>query len=383
MSDLSPPEASIIRPRHYWIWVVMAVWVVACCGVLTFGLLSQEPIATTSGIFGLLAVVPFPFVAVVQLGEQSSSARVVTICSWAVAIMCSSCLAVSLVTAAYLTPNQQLAPGAGLHILIAFALSVVAGVLGLGCYLPAGRQLASRCLPIDPTSFTAATGLALAVPMTFFCLIPLAVTGKVAIGLVEANKQNQAMPSYMLLFGLVGQLVWLVMFSIMAGGFPIRRDYRATLARLGVSRIGWPRIGIAIGVAVALVACIVSLLIGRQWLWEQLGWPTTDDKAFEQMLGDIKTWYGAIILGVVAGISEELLVRGLLQPRLGLILSNLLFMAAHAFQYWWDGLVLVFLIGLVCGLVRKRFNTTTSMIVHGLYDTIMVLLGTYGEDWFK
>ena len=31
-------------------------------------------------------------------------------------------------------------------------------------------------------------------------------------------------------------------------------------------------------------------------------------------------------------------------------------------------------IGLICGLVRKRYNTTASMIVHGLYDTILVLL---------
>jgi membrane protease YdiL (CAAX protease family) len=62
-----------------------------------------------------------------------------------------------------------------------------------------------------------------------------------------------------------------------------------------------------------------------------------------------------------------------MQPRLGIWLSNLLFTALHAFQYNLDGLVIVFLIGLVCGVIRNKSNTTTSALVHGTFDFLLVM----------
>ena len=66
-------------------------------------------------------------------------------------------------------------------------------------------------------------------------------------------------------------------------------------------------------------------------------------------------------------------VRGVLQPRLGLLLSNLFFTGLHALQYNWDALVTVFVLGLVFGLVRNRTNTTTSAITHGSYDFVLTI----------
>ncbi|MCX7861282.1 MAG: hypothetical protein N2385_14415 [Chloroflexus sp.] len=40
-----------------------------------------------------------------------------------------------------------------------------------------------------------------------------------------------------------------------------------------------------------------------------------------------------MVIGVTAGLGEELGVRGVLQPRLGIWLSNLFFTSLHAFQY--------------------------------------------------
>jgi membrane protease YdiL (CAAX protease family) len=79
-------------------------------------------------------------------------------------------------------------------------------------------------------------------------------------------------------------------------------------------------------------------------------------------------------------LSEELFVRGALQPRFGILVSNILFTALHATQYNFDALTSVFLAGIVLGLIRKYSNTTTSAIVHGLYDFIQL----YGKSlgWF-
>jgi membrane protease YdiL (CAAX protease family) len=80
-----------------------------------------------------------------------------------------------------------------------------------------------------------------------------------------------------------------------------------------------------------------------------------------------------VLIGVTAGVGEEMAVRGLLQPRIGLFASNLVFTSLHAFQYGPDALLSVFVIGLILGIVRARSNTTTSAIVHGVYDFALVI----------
>jgi membrane protease YdiL (CAAX protease family) len=80
------------------------------------------------------------------------------------------------------------------------------------------------------------------------------------------------------------------------------------------------------------------------------------------------------VIGVTAGLGEELAVRGVLQPRLGILLPNLLFASLHALQYNFEGLLSVFLVGLILGLIRRRTNTSTSAIVHGAYDFWLIML---------
>ncbi len=80
------------------------------------------------------------------------------------------------------------------------------------------------------------------------------------------------------------------------------------------------------------------------------------------------------MIGVTAGVGEEMVVRGVLQPRLGILVSNLFFVGLHAFQYGFDALLSVFIIGLILGIVRARTNTTTSAIAHGTYDFILVMI---------
>ena len=113
-------------------------------------------------------------------------------------------------------------------------------------------------------------------------------------------------------------------------------------------------------------------------LWEALGWPRTDTKAFEKLMAGLITPLGAVVIGVTAGLGEEVAVRGVLQPRLGMLLANLAFTSAHAYQYSWDGLLVVFLVGLALSVLRARTNTTTSAIAHGVYDFILVFAASAG-----
>jgi membrane protease YdiL (CAAX protease family) len=114
--------------------------------------------------------------------------------------------------------------------------------------------------------------------------------------------------------------------------------------------------------------------MGTNWLWGVMGWPLTDETAFGELLSFAISPIGAVVIGVTAGLGEELAVRGALQPRLGILVSNLFFTSLHALQYNWDALLVVFLVGMVCGLVRKRTNTTTSAIVHGVYNFTLIMI---------
>lgn len=382
MDDATPTVETPHAPRHGWLWVAMASWVMACLATVVVGFFLESAGVITAGLIGMLATMPFPAIAVVQIGERRQSARAWVVVGWCLAALPASMLVVLSVMA----PTQLetgAAKASGARTMIAFALTSIATAAGFCCFLPCPRRFAAQWLPINPQSFTSATALAMVIPLTCYCLIPLAVTGQIPMTAANTKMPEDTNSANIILPGLALQLVYLVLFSIVAGGFPIRRNFHDTLQRLGVERIGPMQLAIGIGVAVLLVVCALPAERGIQRLWTYFGWPQTDEKAMEQWFDGLKSWYGAILVGIVAGISEELLFRGLLQPRLGLMLSNLLFTAGHAFQYHWDGLLAVFLIGLVCGLVKKRYNTTTSMIVHGLYDTITVLLATYAGEYFK
>ncbi|RME50357.1 MAG: CPBP family intramembrane metalloprotease, partial [Caldilineae bacterium] len=118
--------------------------------------------------------------------------------------------------------------------------------------------------------------------------------------------------------------------------------------------------------------------LGIGWLWESMGWARTDAEAFSELIAFAFNPLGAVVLAISAGVGEELGVRGVLQPRLGILFSNLFFTSLHAFQYNWDALLVVFLIGLIFGVLRKYTNTTTSALAHALYDFILVMLAIYG-----
>ena len=127
---------------------------------------------------------------------------------------------------------------------------------------------------------------------------------------------------------------------------------------------------------------IAGLLLGFDflvsWVWQGIdpaGYELLD-KVNENLFGGLATVGGAIALGLSAGISEELLFRGALQPRLGVLLTTLLFALGHL-QY---GLTLatlqVFIIGLVLGLMRKRTGGVVLCIVtHAAYNMVGTLLG--------
>jgi membrane protease YdiL (CAAX protease family) len=356
-----------------------------------------------------LEVIPFLALALLAYGgERSVAGRIVAAIYW-VMLMGTGAVFVGLLTALATIDMKILAEAMNGHRPLelgklflphglqqtgtTFCACVFAGAASAIGFAPWVRWSVARHIRgFDASSFVHATALSTVVGLTLILFAPLAVTGEPPVlsfvrhaGSVMVEDGGQDFAKHLsdpdAAFDQIFSFVWLVPLGIMAVGWPLYRKLPAALQRVGmVAPESWqPVFGLLLAVIMAfLMAGLVDPAIGR--LWDRMHWPRTDESTFEQLMESLATPLGAVIIAVTAGIGEELFARGILQPRLGILLSNLFFTSLHALQYNWDGLLSVFLIGLVLGVVRKKTNTTTSAVVHGMYDFLLVMAQYYQFD---
>ncbi len=96
-----------------------------------------------------------------------------------------------------------------------------------------------------------------------------------------------------------------------------------------------------------------------------------------------RNWADLMVLAAIAGIAEEILFRGVLQPWLenhwgvnaGLLLSNLIFGAVHAVTpvYFFFATLVGIYLGLSLDYGGER-NLLTPIIIHGFYDFLAFLV---------
>jgi len=168
---------------------------------------------------------------------------------------------------------------------------------------------------------------------------------------------------------LLSQLAGEIALALAGVGLFVRRDWRATLDRLGLVALRRRDLFvIAAGVAAAIV-----LNGGADWL-ERHAFPALyrSDTDITRTIAAHLPLLSSIVLGVSAGLGEELAVRGALQPRLGIVMSSLVFACGHV-QYSWFGMASVGLLGMLLGVIRKRSSTTAAIVVHVLYDIFAAL----------
>jgi hypothetical protein len=335
-----------------------------------------------------LESLPFlPLTILAYAGERSQTARTATIAYWFF-LVGSLALMAFLVTLESLPrslpaeehlANPRMFLRSLLHLDLIFtglqcyfgmALAVI---LGLSAFIPTVRKAAARVVPLNPDSFVHAVALATVLCLTLAAFVPLLVLRDPPLLLLASVMSEHESSGSSELRSTVYAFLWLVPATVVAVGYPIRRGFRQALARLGLVR---PRIGHVL-LAVLLVPALIGLNYvvdgALQWIWQRFEWRSTDERAFDELMKFAINPAGAIVIGVTAGLGEELSVRGVLQPRLGILLSNLFFTGLHALQYNWDGLLSVFVTGLALGILRKYTNTTTSALVHGGFDFVLVL----------
>lgn len=162
----------------------------------------------------------------------------------------------------------------------------------------------------------------------------------------------------------LGGLFGYVALAFAAVGYGLRRSGREAVDRLGLSPLKpIDAVWIVAGVAAIWALNSGAEAVQRRYfpdLYEQ-------DLRFGEMLaGELRPWQ-VVLLALNAGIGEEITLRGALQPRLGIALTSALFASLHV-QYSWFGMLVIFMLGVTLGLLRKRTSTSVAIVVHTVYD---------------
>lgn len=269
----------------------------------------------------------------------------------------------------------------GLYLLFGFpgALLVVAGIaygvvgknwgwlllgIGLGFALPLVKpfrvQLA-RIMPIDVDSPIHMTGLT----------IILAVLGFLAASFFMSSGPDAANVESVDYVSLAIQVAAFVGFAYVAVGLNLWRRFGEATERLGLR---WPTPKeIAASVGFVFLALILSGVAGLITTALQPGYAEELERVTKDMTANVQSLPGAIALGVSAGVGEELLFRGALQPRIGIGLTSLLFALMHV-QYGPSFVIVgLFAIGILLGIERKKFGTTACILTHAMFNIIVVL----------
>jgi len=250
--------------------------------------------------------------------------------------------------------SQPVALGAGI-----MATGLVAATLASR---PVRERLA-RVLPIDPDNPVHAYALVLAVVFFGSELSIIAFTDTLAV--------DQASPP-VAIADIVASEVPFLLLALAGVGLYIRRNFAGAALRLGVTRPTWRQVAIALAAAGAFFAFIQGVDQLSQVVTPQVAGQV--EKTTVHMYGRILSDpLGVAALALLPGICEEILFRGALQPRIGLIATAALFTSIHT-QYGlsFDTLsILVVAVGL--GLIRKYANTTTSGICHVTYNLLAAI----------
>lgn len=246
-------------------------------------------------------------------------------------------------------------------------------VWGLLASLRPLRRILARWLPLDPTSPVHALALVLSGILVGSTLLALTQGGLEALAETAVSTP---------LIDFVFQQLLFIMLALLGTGLLVRRRWPKLIDRLGLERPSWSQIRLGLR--------WIAILVFAQWAVGMIWALTNPDQSelvegiSDVLLGNFDTVGEWLIVALGAGLGEEILFRGALQPVFGLWFTSIIFAIAHI-QYGFTLVtILVFFISISLGYIRRRTNTTVAIFVHAGYDFVLgmfYLLATYLDQF--
>lgn len=218
------------------------------------------------------------------------------------------------------------------------------------------RHSLERFLPIDPHS-----------PLHTLALVLIGYFAGSAILQVSGGLENLSEdlpPASIWLF--VAQSLGFVIFSFLGVGAMMRRDWTAVFQRLGLEPINGRQGIILLGWIVVLV--ILQAMGGIAWEAIDPDKVAQVEEIGQILYQDFGFWHW-LALALGAGIGEEILFRGALQPVFGNWFTSILFAIVHVqYGFLTPATLVLFLLSFILGRIRQQYNTTAAILLHAGYN---------------
>lgn len=239
----------------------------------------------------------------------------------------------------------------------------VAGILGILYLLPSFQRAAGRLLPLRPGSPVSYTAVVLS--LVFLGLqVPVVLLGP-----------QQGLPPVTAVDILI-QDVPLILIGFVGVGLVARRSLRGAAERLGLTpprQVRWWLI------AMLAVPAFIVVATGIDAVGNVIA-PASQKQVTDVstvLFSRFNTVPAIVFLGVTAGVAEEILFRGAMLPRFGLVLTALLFAAVHTQYAITFATLEVFVLGLGLGWLRTAGGTLPAIVTHAGYDITVGLLSLH------
>jgi len=244
---------------------------------------------------------------------------------------------------------------------VLLGLSLGAGLL----LLPTTRRLIARVLPLRIASPVHLTSLILSC-----CLIAWTLANLFWVGGVD-GMQETAEPVPIGFIAL--QAAGLLIVAFAGVGLWIRRSWSQAWERLGLSLYPsrlW-------SISAAAVVGLLGINFAGSIMWVIIAPDQAESIAeiSDILLGDYDSLGAVFLLSVLSSVSEEILFRGALQPVLGVVPTAILFGATHLQYAISPATLIILLIGIVLGILRRQFGTWAAILAHFGYNFSLFLMG--------
>lgn len=229
------------------------------------------------------------------------------------------------------------------------------------------RKDVAAVLPIDPDNPVHALALVLTVILFGYQATAIAFTDVLALSLSQ--------PALTIGDLFLDEIPFLIL-GVAGVGILLRRNLPQAAQRLGLVAPAWWHVALALAAAGAFFAFGQEMDALSHSLTPHIAQKV--DATTQHVFGALgATGFGVAALAILPGLCEEVLFRGALQPRIGLLATAVLFTSIHTqYSLSFDTLS-VFVIAIGLGLIRKYSNTTASAACHITYN-LLVGIGVAG-----
>ncbi len=244
----------------------------------------------------------------------------------------------------------------------------------LGITSQAGmRTLRAGELGFDPASPVHMTALVFCLYLLGMVIMDFAIAG----GLSGVAEGFQAPRSG----SLLATMSLFILFALLGTGLGIRRSLPEALTRLGLRAPTLAELGAGIGITFILFGAV--FWIGFFWV------RMTPQDVYNQQTqvsglisASVTTLFLAFQLAATAAIGEEIAFRGALQPVFGLWPTAIIFSLIHIQYTFTPATLVIVIVAIGFGWLRRRYNTTVAIVAHFLYNFGLLALAIYGRYLF-